>query len=124
MPLDSWMTRPREAAIAFMNGHNMGEDEEKAKIKTHLGGGERKLYITGKEIYEREGHCGTCHQLDGKGLEAAGFPPIAGTKWTNGSKERLIKLALNGFMGPIEVLGKKYPGQVPMTQFGGLLNDE
>jgi mono/diheme cytochrome c family protein len=124
MPLDSWMTRPREAAIAFMNGHNMGEDEEKAKIKTHLGGGERKLYITGKEIYEREGHCGTCHQLDGKGLEAAGFPPIAGTKWTNGSKERLIKLALNGLMGPIEVLGKKYPGQVPMTQFGGLLNDE
>ncbi|MFT7032123.1 MAG: mono/diheme cytochrome c family protein/glucose/arabinose dehydrogenase [Cyclobacteriaceae bacterium] len=123
MPLDSWMEKPREAAIAFMNGHNMGEDAEKAKIKTHLSGGARKLYITGKEIYSREGHCGTCHQPDGKGLEAAGFPPIAGTKWTNGSKERLIKLALNGLMGPIEVLGKKYPGLVPMTQFGGLLND-
>ena len=27
-------------------------------------------------------------------------------------------------MGPIEVNGKKYPGQVPMTPFEGLLNDE
>ena len=27
-------------------------------------------------------------------------------------------------MGPIEVAGKKYPGQVPMTPFESLLNDE
>ena len=26
--------------------------------------------------------------------------------------------------GPIEIDGKKYPGQVPMTPFEGLLNDE
>ena len=26
--------------------------------------------------------------------------------------------------GPIEVLGEKYPGQVPMTPYEGLLNDE
>ena len=26
--------------------------------------------------------------------------------------------------GPIEVQGKQYPGQVPMTPFAGLLNDE
>ena len=26
-------------------------------------------------------------------------------------------------MGPIEVNGVKYPGQVPMTPFGGLMND-
>jgi hypothetical protein len=26
-------------------------------------------------------------------------------------------------MGPIEVNGKTYPGQVPMTPYGGLLND-
>ena len=26
--------------------------------------------------------------------------------------------------GPIEVDGKQYPGQVPMTPFGSLLNDE
>ena len=27
-------------------------------------------------------------------------------------------------MGPIEVNGKKYPGQVPMSAFGALLNDK
>ena len=27
-------------------------------------------------------------------------------------------------IGPIEVNGKKFPGQVPMTPFGGMLNDE
>jgi mono/diheme cytochrome c family protein len=27
-------------------------------------------------------------------------------------------------MGPIDVKGKTYPGQVPMTPFGGMLNDE
>ena len=40
------------------------------------------------------------------------------------NEDRLIKLTLNGLYGPIEVLGKKYPGQVPMTQFGGILNDK
>lgn len=47
-----------------------------------------------------------------------------GTRWVNGSVDRLIKLTLKGLLGPIEVLGKEYPGQVPMTPFGGLLNDE
>ena len=41
-----------------------------------------------------------------------------------GDEERLIKLTLKGLMGPIEVRGKTYPGQVPMTAFGGLLNDD
>ncbi|HWK98583.1 MAG TPA: cytochrome c, partial [Parapedobacter sp.] len=45
-------------------------------------------------------------------------------RWVLDDDARLIKLTLNGLHGPIEVLGKKYPGQVPMTPFGGLLNDE
>ena len=54
----------------------------------------------------------------------AGFPPLSGTKWVLEDPDRLIKLSLKGLMGPIEVKGKKYPGQLPMTAFGGLLNDE
>ena len=27
-------------------------------------------------------------------------------------------------MGPLELMGKTYPGQVPMTPYGGMLNDE
>jgi hypothetical protein len=30
---------------------------------------------------------------------------------------------MKGLYGPIEVNGKQYPGQVPMTQYGGMLND-
>ena len=58
------------------------------------------------------------------GLPAAQFPPIAGTRWAQGDEERLIKLTLNGLIGPIEVKGIKYPGQVPMTQFRGLSDIE
>ena len=46
------------------------------------------------------------------------------TKWVTGNEDRLIKITLKGLHGPIEVLGKQYPGQVPMTPFGGMLNDE
>ena len=60
---------------------------------------------------------------DGKGVPAAGFPPLGGTEWVVGDPDRLIKLTLDGLIGPIEVLGKEYPGTVPMTPFRGLLDD-
>jgi hypothetical protein len=33
-------------------------------------------------------------------------------------------VVLKGLYGPLELQGKKYSGQVPMTPFGGMLNDE
>ncbi|MDB4275695.1 cytochrome c, partial [Akkermansiaceae bacterium] len=68
--------------------------------------------------------CATCHQPDGEGLPAAMFPPLSKTKWVQGSPERLIKLTMHGLLGPIEIKGKKYPGQVPMTAFKGLTDEE
>jgi mono/diheme cytochrome c family protein len=123
MPLDEWMAQPYEAAIAHLEGRNLGETEEGSTI-TNLEGIDKRLFETGEEIYNREGYCITCHQPDGQGLSASQFPPLAGSAWVTGSKERLIKLSLNGMIGPVDVLGKTYPGQVPMTPFGGLLNDE
>jgi mono/diheme cytochrome c family protein len=82
------------------------------------------LYIKGKEIYAQDGYCSTCHQPDGGGLSASGFPPLVGTQWVVGSDERLIKIVLHGMLGPIDVNGTKYGGQVPMTPFGGMLKDE
>jgi mono/diheme cytochrome c family protein len=82
------------------------------------------LYAKGAEIYRREGHCITCHQDNGLGLPAALFPPLAATKWVQGNEERLIKLTLHGLLGPIEIKGKQYPGQVPMTPFKGLSDEE
>lgn len=122
--LDQWSQKPYEAIVAHYNNHRLGMDPDAHKIKTHLTGNAKKAFMKGHEIYGREGFCATCHQEDGKGLTASGFPPLNSSKWVTGNEERLIKLTLNGLLGPIEVKGKKYPGQVPMTPFGGMLNDE
>jgi mono/diheme cytochrome c family protein len=123
LPLDEWMADAHETALAHLNGRSVVEKKEEV-TQTSLSGNVLELYKKGKAIYSREGYCNTCHQPDGMGLSASGFPPLAGTPWVSGSDERLIKLVLNGLHGPIEVLGQKYGGQVPMTPFGGLLNDE
>jgi mono/diheme cytochrome c family protein len=122
-PLDEWMVPAYETAIAHLNGYERAVKKEEP-ILTDLKGAERDLFVKGKALYARDGFCNTCHQSDGKGLGNSGFPPLAGTKWVTGNEERLIKLVLKGLYGPIEVLDKKYPGQVPMTPFAGMLNDE
>ena len=121
-PMDPWIVNAHATALAHINGERL-ETRTRGEIKTHLTGSEREQFITGKAIYEREGLCATCHQADGKGLEAAGFPPLAGTRWVLEDPDRLIKLSLKGLMGPIEVKGKKYPGAVPMTPHEGQLSD-
>ena len=80
--------------------------------------------MAGREIFRRDGYCGTCHMRDGQGLPASGFPPLVGTDWVVGDKERLVKLTLDGLTGPIEVNDVMYLGQVPMTPFRNLLTDE
>lgn len=123
MPLDDWMVHAHEAAVAHISGLPV-KKEKVVATKTNLAGKELELFNLGKEVYAKEGYCTTCHQPDGKGLSASGFPPLTGTNWVSGSDERLIKVVLKGLLGPIEVQGQKYAGQVPMTPFGGLLNDK
>ncbi|RFS15602.1 PVC-type heme-binding CxxCH protein [Emticicia sp. C21] len=122
-PLDDWMIHAYETAVAHLNDMPVKKEKEVAE-KSTLKGAELELFNIGKTIYAKEGYCATCHQADGKGLTASGFPPLAGTTWVNGNEERAIKIVLKGLLGPIEVNGKKYPGQVPMTPFEGLLNDK
>jgi mono/diheme cytochrome c family protein/glucose/arabinose dehydrogenase len=122
-PLDDWMDKAYATAEAHLNGQLVRKKVEKA-VATTLVGRELELFNKGKEIYARDGHCSTCHQPDGQGLSASGFPPLAGTKWVTGNEERLIKVVLKGLLGPMVVNGKEYPGQVPMTPFGSMLNDE
>jgi mono/diheme cytochrome c family protein len=122
-PLDEWMVHAHETAVAHLKGENVKKEKETV-VKSGLTGFPLTLFNKGKEIYAVEGYCTTCHQPDGKGLAASGFPPLTGNNWVLGNEDRLIKLALKGLLGPIEVAGKNYPGQVPMTPFGGLLNDD
>jgi len=114
------------AAKAVLEGEILEDEDSNLRIRppSHLEGAASKLYVKGAEVYNREAHCGTCHQANGKGLPAAGFPPLDGTKWVNGDPERLIKLSMKGLFGPIEVKGTQYPGVVPMTPFEHLLTDE
>ncbi|GAB3234308.1 HEAT repeat domain-containing protein [Algoriphagus aestuariicola] len=119
---NTWIPKTLETAVAHLNGLSVAAKKEE-DIKSSLTGSDRELFVLGKEIYAREGFCSTCHQPDGGGLNASGFPPLRGTPWVTGSPERLIKVVLKGLLGPINVAGRDYPGQVPMTPFEGMLND-
>jgi mono/diheme cytochrome c family protein/glucose/arabinose dehydrogenase len=121
-PLDAWMKPTYDAALAHMIPFNpLEKPDDVAPLVQNTT--KKKVMDSGKEIFNMDGYCATCHQPDGKGLEAAGFPPLVNNDWVNGNSERLIKLVLKGIYGPIDVNGIKYPGQVPMTPFGNLLND-
>jgi mono/diheme cytochrome c family protein len=61
-------------------------------------------------------YCAICHQQNGRGASGR-FPPLAGTPWVNGDKERLIGIVLNGLEGPIEVKGETYNNVMPQHSF-------
>ncbi len=122
--LDKWNKPAYLTSVAHLNNKSVKEKTETSKTATKLTGPALEQYRRGAVIYAKEGFCVTCHQPNGKGLDASGFPPLNASKWVTGSEDRLIKLTLNGLLGPIEVNGKKYPGQVPMTPFGMMLNDQ
>ncbi len=120
--LDQWSSVPYLTAKAHLNGEKL-DLGTKEKVDNPFTGELADAWDLGKRLYEKDGYCGTCHQYDGKGLPAAGFPPLAQSDWLQ-DKDRLIKLTLKGLLGPISVNGVDYPGQVPMTPFEGLLTDE
>ena len=83
-------------------------------------------YRRGGQIFQREAHCSTCHQTRGQGSGSV-YPPLVGSPWVTGSEERLIKLALHGMWGKMQVRGRIYDpsrGVPPMTAFRDLLNDQ
>lgn len=123
-PLDDWMVYAFETAVAHLNGVAVIKPKVVKKVETNLKGDDLALFSKGKEVYSKEGYCVTCHQADGNGLTASGFPPLSGTEWVTGDQVRLIKVILKGLMGPIEVNGKQYEGAVPMTPFEGLSDQE
>ena len=122
--LDDWMVYAYETAVAHLNGVAVIKPKVVKKVETNLKGDDLALFSKGKEVYSKEGYCVTCHQADGNGLTASGFPPLSGTEWVTGDQVRLVKVILKGLMGPIEVNGKQYEGMVPMTPFEGLSDDD
>lgn len=74
----------------------------------------QKNLLVGQKLYNT--FCGTCHQQNGKGAIGR-FPPLAGTDWVTGDKDRLINVVLNGLEGSIEVNGEVYNSVMPQHRF-------
>ncbi|WP_210709074.1 PVC-type heme-binding CxxCH protein [Maribacter dokdonensis] len=122
-PLDEWMTDAFNFAETRLTGNFLKTNKEEL-LASHLKGEDLEVFAKGKKIYETEGYCITCHQESGTGLQKAGYPTLVGQEWVLGNEERLIKLALHGLYGPMNIMGNHYKGQVPMMAFKGLLNDD
>jgi glucose/arabinose dehydrogenase len=74
--------------------------------------------VAGAKLYAT--YCATCHQGNGLG-DSGRFPPLAGSEWVTGSKEKLVRVVLNGLEGPIQVKGRPYNNVMPQHRF---LKDE
>jgi len=51
--------------------------------------------------------CQTCHGKDGNGVPSLA-PPLNGSDWVLGDKNKLIPIVLYGLTGPVKVAGKVY----------------
>ncbi len=124
-PMDTWMADNYKAIMENFESRIKKPDNKSINdIVAGFSPEESKVIIHGRSLYKKEGNCITCHQPNGNGVESSGYPSLIASPWVVQSPERLIKLSLNGIMGPIEVNGKKFEGKTPMTPYGGLMNDE
>lgn len=73
----------------------------------------------GARVYRS--NCQACHKKDGSGISRVN-PPLTGTEWVLGDKDRLIGIVLNGFEEKIEVEGVKYNSV--MNSFAYLSDEE
>lgn len=64
-----------------------------------------KRYPQGTVLFQTA--CQPCHGEDGRGVSPIA-PPLAGSEWVRGNKERLMSLVLYGLTGPVEVAGHTY----------------
>jgi len=67
----------------------------------------------GKKIYD--GNCASCHQASGVGSPGS-YPPLAGSEYVVGSKERLAAVLLKGLQGPVTVKGASFGTMVMPAQ--------
>ncbi|MBN8418199.1 MAG: cytochrome c [Verrucomicrobia bacterium] len=68
--------------------------------------------------------CFACHQPTGLGLPGM-FPPLASSDWVAAKKpDRIIRMVLHGFTGPITLNGKPFASPAPlMPPQGAALSD-
>ena len=72
-------------------------------------------FVRGQQLYENS--CAACHQTSGWGAEGIA-PPLVRSPWVLGPEGRLVRIALHGVRGPIEVNGRTYNLEMEFPQFG------
>ncbi len=75
------------------------QDTVKTEIKVD------EALLAGKVVYDN--YCLSCHMSNGLGAPGMN-PPLAGTDWVLGDKDRLIKVVLQGLSEPVEIQGEIY----------------
>ncbi|MCS1409514.1 MAG: Cytochrome c-552 [Verrucomicrobia subdivision 3 bacterium] len=69
-------------------------------------------------------YCSPCHQNNGAGRPGQ-FPPLAGSDWvTAEGPNRIIRVVLNGLMGPIVVSGQDWNPPAQMLSWRELSDEE
>lgn len=81
----------------------------------------KKKYPKGYAIFN--GTCQTCHGADGNGMEFVA-PPLNGSEWVNGDKNKLIPIVLYGLSGPVKVNGKLYKKPEVLGEMPGFGNNK
>jgi len=74
----------------------------------------KEFLLAGKTVYDS--YCLPCHMSNGKGAPGMN-PPLTGTEWVLGDKERLIKVVLQGFSEPVEIQGEIYQNVMASHSF-------
>ncbi|NBV34250.1 MAG: hypothetical protein EBR81_10825 [Proteobacteria bacterium] len=91
-PLDQWSQNAAKTAADRLAGAVEKEalDHPELQAPAYLSAEAKKQFIAGQKVYFREGHCATCHQANGKGLDPA-FPSLEKSPWVSGAPDRLIR---------------------------------
>lgn len=85
-----------------------------------------KRYPKGAVLFQTA--CQPCHGEDGRGVSPIA-PPLAGSEWVRGNKQRLMSLVLYGLTGPVEVAGHTYEtpevsGEMPGIAHNPAIEDD
>ena len=92
--------------------------EEVAALQPKSAGDE--VYAKGRKIYVTS--CQVCHQASGLGAPGQ-FPPLAESEWVLAEHpNRIIRIVLNGFNGPVEVKGQQFNNA--MVPWRDVLDDD
>ncbi|PHN03659.1 PQQ-dependent sugar dehydrogenase [Flavilitoribacter nigricans] len=108
----------------FYYGENSGISSEPAEEMVADAGDSEpdeamsEAMAAGQVVYDQ--YCKVCHMVDGSGVPNLN-PPLKGTDWVTGDKERLIGVVLNGLSEPIEINGESFQNAMAPHNF---LSDE